>query len=420
MESLVSTTIVIILITAFISSFTSFLQTSWEASELLFYGKSSFKMPSVIYQEEKTKFSIKFFYEQGPYTLTELKPIIDVYPESAASHVSIETEPTDLFLHTISSGTIHGTIMVNSTIPTDKIFLVTYFTARDVKGAMYKSSWNDSSDPIKIEAARTAAMKRCDDIVGSKEGMPIELKYDIEGGSVIQICKSQNARAVIAKIDAKQDGKITIKIPRKMVYSLNTLECDEGRPFILMDSEEILPINSLRNKTDNVITIGFSKGIHKIEFVGTEIIPYPSPSMLCGIAMGYDSQFLPPRFQLKNGVPLEGIRCNEELELIMNSKNGKPACVRPQGIANLIKQGWTRQLSCITGNLVGLGNQTFSCFCGKGEEFVNGGYHVRKGSSLEITRKDNVSNENNQSGIVIDVFNPQYYSQYVSVWSTCK
>ena len=419
MNSQVFTPIVIALIVTF-ASLPIIMQESWQTSELLFYGKSSFKIPSVIYQDEKTKFSINLLYEKGPYTLEDLNPIIDVYPESAASHVKIETVPLDILIHTISSSTIRGTITVDSTIPVDKIFLTTYFTAKDVIGTQYKSSWNDSSNPIEIASARTAEMKTCDEILDSTEGKPVDLEYEIEGGSVIQQCKSKNWPSLVVKIDSKEGGKIKIKIPRKMVYSLDSLECVEGKPLILMDEQEILPINSLRNKTDNVITVGFSKGIHKIAFVGSEIIPYPSPSMLCGIVKGYDSQYLPPRFQLENGVPLEGIRCNEGLELVMNSKNGKPACVKPQIIDNLIKQGWTRQLSCIKGNLVGPGNETFSCFCEQGEEFVKGGYFLKKGSSLEITRKENVSNENNQTGIVIDIFNQELYAQYVSVWSTCK
>ena len=276
--------------------------------------------------------------------------------------------------------------------------------------------------PIKIEfGVISTLVPTCDNFFGKGGDEPIDLKYDIEGGSVVQICKSAQSPSVGVEVNSIKDGKLTITIPRKMVYSLDTLECDEGELFIIMDGEEILPVNTTRNKKDNVITVGFSKGIHKIEFVGSEIIPYPSPSMICGIARGYDSQFLPPRFQLENGVPLQSIRCNEGLELVLNSKNGKPACVRPQIIDNLFTKGWIRHLSCINENLVGgLGNQTFSCFCGQGEEFVKGGYHVRKESSLQITRKDNISNENNQTGIVIDIFNPQLYSQFVSVWSTCE
>ena len=420
MKSLVLTTIVIILITVFLSTLQSLLQTSWQASELLFYGKSSFKIPDVMYQEEKTKFSINLLYEKGPYTLTELKPVIDVYPESAASHVSIETKPIDIFLNPISSVTIHGIITVDSTIPADQIFLTSYFMAKDTRGTPYKSSWNDSSTPIKIGIVRTTAMKSCDDLAGSNEGKPIDLQYDIEGGSVIQICKYQNSPSVIAKIDATQDGKITITIPRKMVYSLGSLECDQDKPLVLMDGEETSQITIKQNKNDNLMTVGFSKGVHKIEFVGYEILPYPSPSMLCGIVRGFDSQFLPPRFQLENGVPLEGIRCNDKLELLMNPNNGKPICVRSQMIESMINRGWVNHLSCIDGNLVGSENQTFSCFCKQGEDFVKGGHHTRKDSSLEITRQDNVTNENNQKGIAINVFNPELYAQYVSVWSTCK
>lgn len=260
----------------------------------------------------------------------------------------------------------------------------------------------------------------CNEFSVSGNAIPVELKYQINGGSVEKICKFQNGPSVTAKIDAHSDGQLTIEVPKKLVYSLAGGNCEEGEILVLMDNQEIVPINVKNTTSSNLITIEFKKGEHVLEFAGYEIIPYPSPSMLCGIVRGYDSQYLPPRFQWENGVPLKAIRCNEGLELVMNSQNGKPACVKPQGIDNLIKQGWTRQLSCIMDNLVGSGNDTFSCFCEKGQELVKGGYFIKKDSSLEITRKDKVSNENNQTGIVIEIFNPQLYSQYASVWSTCK
>lgn len=275
--------------------------------------------------------------------------------------------------------------------------------------------------PVKVEFDTTHALvPTCDRLFGIAEGLPVDLKYDIEGGSVVQICQSTKSPSVGVEVDSKNDGKITITIPRKMVYSLDNLECVEGKPFILLDGEETIPIDVKRNKDENMFTVGLSKGTHKIEFIGYEIIPYPSPSMLCGIARGFDSQFLPPKLQFENGVPLHGIRCNSGLDLVLNSNNGKPICIKSNSVVLFLSRGWAKDLSCVKENLVTLGNETFSCFCSEGEEYVKGGYHVPKNSSLRITLKENISNENKQKGISIDIINPETHSQFVSVWSTCK
>ncbi|MBI5377290.1 MAG: hypothetical protein HZA82_01530, partial [Thaumarchaeota archaeon] len=140
----------------------------------------------------------------------------------------------------------------------------------------------------------------------AKYGRPIDLEYDIDGGTVISNCKLEDQNSVVTKIDAEKDGQVTIKIPKKLVYSLSGTNCEEDSDLIiLMDNEEILPVNIIHNKKDNLVTVEFSKGIHTIEVIGTSIIPSPAPTQYCGVVMGFDSLYLPPKFQIERGMKTE-------------------------------------------------------------------------------------------------------------------
>lgn len=49
-----------------------------------------------------------------------------------------------------------------------------------------------------------------------------------------------------------------------------------------------------------------------------------------------------PLKQFKSGIPLNEIQCKKDLELIIKSKDGSPACVKPPTAEKLIKRGWAR------------------------------------------------------------------------------
>jgi len=84
--------------------------------------------------------------------------------------------------------------------------------------------------------------------------------------------------------------------------------------------------------------VGFTKGKHNISFIGTVIIPDPSPNQYCGIVRGYNSLYLPPKIQTELGVKPQFIRCNEGLELIIRTGD-KPACVKLETMPELHKRG---------------------------------------------------------------------------------
>jgi hypothetical protein len=169
--------------------------------------------------------------------------------------------------------------------------------------------------------------------------LPIELEYTIVGGNLIELCKSDTNVQLNAKIQASDKGHLIIEIPTKVVYSLSGLNCELGELFVLMDGYEILPDNVTSDENQNIITVSFQKGNHTIAFVGSSIIPDPGPSDYCGIVKGYDSLYLPPKFQEKNGVTLKHIHCNENLK-VLERFDGSAACVDYDTRTKLIERGW--------------------------------------------------------------------------------
>jgi len=290
-----------------------FFLTQNAFAENLFYGSSSFeKLPSIISDKPST-FELKIRYTEGPYAITKLTPIFEVSPENAKPYVQIKTNSID-GLHRNDIVRIQSTITVDPQIPYEKAFISIYFNGTDSLGNSYKSAWSDSVTVNTKKLESVGITQKCKEtVLGAKYGVPVDLEYDIDGGSVISTCKLETTNSVITKIDAKNDGKLTIKIPKKFVYSLSGTNCEEDSALIiLMDNEEVMPVSIIQNKKDYVVAVEFSKGIHNIEIIGTSIIPDPAPSQYCGIVMGFDSLYLPPKFQIERCMEAKQVRCNEE------------------------------------------------------------------------------------------------------------
>ncbi|MGQ0795668.1 MAG: hypothetical protein ACT4N5_05750 [Nitrosopumilaceae archaeon] len=182
----------------------------------------------------------------------------------------------------------------------------------------------------------------CDEFSVLKKAMPIELKYEIDAGKITKICKLENDVSVVVKIEADSNGRFSIEIPKKLVYSLLD-DCEEGEIFVLMDNAEIIPVDTKSTISNNIMTIEFQKGEHVVEFVGTNMVSQGSkfsPAIYCGIVKGYNLQYLPPKIQIENGVSLQDIRCNKGLELIFKNTNDFPACVKPKSLLRLVDLGW--------------------------------------------------------------------------------
>lgn len=50
--------------------------------------------------------------------------------------------------------------------------------------------------------------------------------------------------------------------------------------------------------------------------------------------------FSTPLKQLHMGTSAEGVKCNQDLQLVIKSEDGSPACVKDTSIGRLVRQGW--------------------------------------------------------------------------------
>ncbi|TLX82717.1 MAG: hypothetical protein E6L00_02810 [Thaumarchaeota archaeon] len=55
--------------------------------------------------------------------------------------------------------------------------------------------------------------------------------------------------------------------------------------------------------------------------------------------------FLPPTIQFKLGVKPQDVVCNNDLQPVIKSEDGFPACVKSKSVKQLVEQGWTKSVS---------------------------------------------------------------------------
>ena len=138
----------------------SLIPSVFALPENLFNGSSLFEKLPLIEAGNTADFRIKLFYKSGPYVLEDLTPIIDIYPLSLAQYLTIKTESVSGSLYPVTIVIIKGNVTASPDIPAEKTSLLYYFSAKDVLGNSYRSSWSDSSPPIDIQNEQTLAIKQ--------------------------------------------------------------------------------------------------------------------------------------------------------------------------------------------------------------------------------------------------------------------
>ena len=185
----------------------SIIPSAFALPENLFNGSSLFEKLPVIQAGRTSDFMIKLFYKSGPYALEDIKPVIDIYPQSLTRYITIKTEPASGSLNPFSTVHIKGNITVSPDIPAGKTSLLYYFVANDTQGTLYKSSWFDSSPPIDIIIEQfKAEVKR--DVFSCKENHVMIKKYNGMSACV----KPQTKEKLIQRGWAIESPTLQIKV----------------------------------------------------------------------------------------------------------------------------------------------------------------------------------------------------------------
>lgn len=123
----------------------------------MIYGSSYFEKLPEIEAGKTTDFQIKMFYKSESYSIKDLSPIIEIYPLNLAQYIIIKTETITETIHPISYVLVKGNITVRDEIPAGRVSLVYSFSAKDILGNSYRSSWNESTPPIEIKNKNSLA-----------------------------------------------------------------------------------------------------------------------------------------------------------------------------------------------------------------------------------------------------------------------
>ena len=99
-----------------------------------------------------------------------------------------------------------------------------------------------------------------------------DVEYTINGGTLKNIVVDAEIFAIIAQIDATDEGIITLDLPREFIGA----EKQDGKDdifIILIDGIEVPYQESIINSDSRIITINFEQGDSDIEIIGTYVVP---------------------------------------------------------------------------------------------------------------------------------------------------
>jgi hypothetical protein len=170
----------------------------------------------------------------------------------------------------------------------------------------------------------------------------VDLDFTITSGKFFGACKGTTSKSITILIDASSNGVLGVDIPIQMLYSLPSTDCKPTGDFLVISDGEETRYEIMPTDIGNLVKVEFTEGFHKIQIMGSIILPDPSPAQYCGIVEGYlDKKYLAPLDQTDNGVAFKFIRCNEDLVLIQKY-NDTPACVIFETKEMLIHRGWAK------------------------------------------------------------------------------
>ena len=97
------------------------------------------------------------------------------------------------------------------------------------------------------------------------------ISYEIINGKLINVIPDVDAVSLLVYIEAKDDGSITLTIPRSVLDA--TISDGDDEFFVLVDGEEV-DFEEIKTSTDDrTLTIEFFAGSEQIEIIGTFVIP---------------------------------------------------------------------------------------------------------------------------------------------------
>ena len=132
-----------------------------------------------------------------------------------------------------------------------------------------------------------------------------DISYTIRGGTLLDISINEEIFGLVIKIDASDEGKLVLDLPRKYIDAEKQNGKDEV--FIILiekQNEGIVETTyeeSISNSNVRTITINFEEGDSQIQIIGTYVIPEFGTIVMVVLMVGILTSILltKNRFQIK-------------------------------------------------------------------------------------------------------------------------
>jgi hypothetical protein len=131
-----------------------------------------------------------------------------------------------------------------------------------------------NSNIIEISFAQTISNANTSNVTIDNQRYP--LKYNITGGEVTSITSNPSQATLLINIASREDGTLTIELPRNVIDSKAQGNTDEAYA-VFVDDQPTDPAEITNNNQVRVLEIGFDNGAEQIEIAGTHVIPEFGP-----------------------------------------------------------------------------------------------------------------------------------------------
>ena len=137
-------------------------------------------------------------------------------------------------------------------------------------------------------------------VVNAGDSGTFDIPYTILGGTVESTAIDPNIFGIVLKINAIDEGRIILDLPREFIDAEKQNGKDE-KFIILIDNTQIVYEESISNSDIRTLTINFEQSDSEIQIIGTYVIPEFGAVVMTMLAIGIMVSILLTRnrFQIK-------------------------------------------------------------------------------------------------------------------------
>jgi predicted secreted protein with PEFG-CTERM motif len=210
----------------------------------------------------------KASYSEGE-TIVITGEVRDLYSGIPVSVIVISSKGSIVTIAQVTVGAdkkYSTEITAGGTMKTEGTYTVkvTYGTANRTAEASFEYGGSTSTPPPPpsggVVTDTTVSVQGSSDLIG----------YEITGGKLLGITPDVDANSLIIRIEATDDGSLTLVIPRSVLDA--TINGEDDDFFVLIDGEEV-DFDETTTSTDRTLTIAFPIGAEEIEIIGTFVVP---------------------------------------------------------------------------------------------------------------------------------------------------